>query len=220
MREKLEIEDPYEIPDSYFTAWRERSGGSRSGIGLSGDHSDFDKHKETILSYAKNQFLLNAFSIFEFFVANSVIFIWMYCAEKRTSEVHLKFIWDEEKKRQFLASATIVNIEEDEWMKDNYKSGEQRKRIQLLEDVCGLNIRNYSTEVNGESCDWAKFKSYERLRHNIAHTAGRNSLYAENGLVRKEVTKEEILNTYWFLHDLIGDLNKQIYTTEIFRYEH
>lgn len=220
VREKLEVDGPYEIPDSYFTAWRENENGGRSGIGLSSDHSEFEEHKKTILSYAKNQFLINAYSIFEFFIANTTIFLWTYCAGKRESNNSLKFMWGDEKKNEFLQSPVIGNIEDDEWMRDNYKTEEQRKRIQFLENICGLDIRGYSTEVNGVSCDWAKFKSYERLRHNIVHTAGRNSLYTENGLLKKEATKEEILNTFWFLNDLITNLNKQIYTSEIFNHEH
>ncbi|SDI08559.1 hypothetical protein [Nitrosomonas sp. Nm132] len=237
IREKLEIEGPYAIPDSYFTAWREHGGGSRSGLVLSSNHSDFDNHKKTILTYARNQFLVNAFSIFEFFIANTVIFIWAYCDSKSESKKknefiwkhrdeirecnkNLKFIWSEEKKTEFLESPAIANIEDDEWMMDNYRTNEQKKRIQLLENVCGLNIRDFNTVENGISCDWKKFKSYERLRNNIAHTAGRNSLYINNGLVRKEITKDEILNIFWFIHNLIGNLNEQIYTSGIFHYEH
>lgn len=239
IREKLEIEGPYAIPDSYsyFTAWREHGGGSRSGLVLSSNHSDFDNHKKAILTYAKNQFLVNAFSILEFFIANTVIFIWIYCDKKRDSNKNLEFlwkyhdeirecnknlklIWSEEKKIEFLQSPVIANIEADEWMRDNFKNEEQQKRIQLLENVCGLNIRNFGNVENGILCNWSKFKSYEKLRNNIAHTAGRNSLYTDDGLIRKEITKDEILNIFWFLHNLIGNLNDQIYTSGIFHYEH
>ena len=220
VRKNLEVEGPYEVPNTYFTEWRETDTGSRHGRGLHGSHEEFEKHSEEMLGFAKNQFIVNAFSIFEFYIANTIILVWGYSSGKFKQNDKLILKWNEDKCRQFLANSVIEDIEEDSWIRDNYKSRVQEERIKLLKTELNIDLKDFKSEVNGSLIDWSFFRANERYRHNVAHTAGRNSLYVSNGLERKNIETEEIKSLYWYLEDLFGFVNSQLNESQVFEYEH
>lgn len=220
VRKNLEVEGPYEVPNTYFTEWRKTDTGSRHGRGLHGSHQEFEKHSEEMLGFAKNQFIVNAFSIFEFYIANTIILVWAYSSGKFKKKDQLILKWNEDTCRQFLSNPAIKEIEEDSWMRDNYKSSIQEERIKLLKTELDIDIKAFKAKVNGIEVDWSSFRTYERYRHNVAHTAGRNSLYVSNGLERKNIKTKEIKHLYWYLEDLFGFVNQQLYESQIFEYEH
>lgn len=220
VRKNLEVEGPYEVPNTYFTEWREVDTRSRHGSGLHGANDEFEKHCEETLVFAKNQFIVNAFSIFEFYIANTIILVWGYSSGKFKQNDQLILKWNNDKCRQFLFNPVIEDIEEDSWMRDNYKSSIQEERIKLLKTELNIDIKAFKTQVNGVVVDWSFFRANERYRHNVAHTAGRNSLYVSNGLERKNIETEKIKSLYWYLEDLFAFVNRQLYESEIFEYEH
>ena len=220
VRKNLEVEGPYEVPNTYFTEWRETDTGSKHGRGLHGSHEEFEKHSEEMLSFSKNQFIVNAFSIFEFYIANTIILVWGYSSGKFKQNDKLTLNWDENRCRQFLSNPVIENIEEDSWMRDNYKASIQEERIKLLKTNLNIDIKGFKVEVNGNIIDWSSFRGNERYRHNVAHTAGRNSLYVSNGLERKHIETEKIQSLYWYLEDLFNFVNRQLYESQIFEYKH
>ena len=219
VRKKLEVEGPYEVPNTYFTEWRETNTGCSHGRCLHGHHEEFEKHSEEMLCFAKNQFVVNAFSIFEFYIANTIILVWGYASGKFKQDDKLILKWGEDKCRQFLSNPVIQDIEEDSWMKDNYRSTIQEERIKLLKTELNIDIKSFKTEVKGSIVDWSSFRAYERYRHNVVHTAGRNSLYVSNGLERKNIETEKIKSLYWYLDDLFHFVNRQLYKSQIFEYE-
>lgn len=220
IREKLEIEGPFNLVNGFLSSKDLTETAKYCAIRDRYTHDNFAGHQEEMLAFAKNQFLINAFSIFEFFVANLLILIWGHCAKEFPEDGKLVLAWDGSKVKEFLDSPVISSIREDSWMKGNFKSSELTKRIQLLEGICGITIRDHKETSNGIEFDWQAFKGYERHRHNVAHTSGRNSLYVSDGLARKQLSLEEAQKIYWYLEGLFKKANSLLYINGIFTYEH
>src|SRR5882672_8096370 len=170
MRMALEINGPYEF------AARDTQYMNAMGLAYTkqGDEITplFDEHRHRVSQAASYQHVLNCYSIFEFLIANLVVFIYLGCKDSEPNS-RFKFIWHPSNRARFLSDERITDIEEDKWMKRHYRDRHVMSRVALLDDVCELGIRDFALGGEGDRLTWQEFRSQRSLRHSIAHTSGR-----------------------------------------------
>ena len=218
MRDKLEIEGPYEFSHKDINYL------NRIGIFAGSDEQKvefFERHQTQILIAAAHQFVLNAYAIFDFFIANLIIFIYSHCISTAPNpETGFQFLWSDIKRKEFLGNAVVADIEEDAWMKRHHKMEVVKERTKFIEEVCGVNIHDYNTGDSAIISDWSKFTDYRSLRHSIAHSAGRKSLYVDDALQKHSVDEKHLLDLDSYISKILSYINHQLYGEEIIDYIH
>jgi len=179
----------------------------------------FRQHRSSLLSAASYQLVLSCHSVFEFLVANMILFLYLGLSG-RARGTGFRYMWNSVAASRFLADSRISDIEDDDWMLRNHRQADLRKRVTLLDDICSLKIRSFSLTVRGRKVGWPYFLETRRLRHSVAHTSARFSLYTRGDLRRKPITAARLFRLEQYFSGLLRHINHQLYAIPIIKYVH
>ena len=216
IRELLEVVGPYTLnARDRNDLWRLRIDNLDASLDRSEATRRYGAQKEALLRNARGQFLVYAYSAFDFLVANLLIFVYVKSGNSPgipPRPADSDFIWDEAVRQRFLADARIADIEEPKWMVAQGKSSVVDDRVKLLESVCGIPIRRYRFKSQGgRTLDWPLVSSLRRIRHNIAHTSGRSAVHTDPSREHKLITETDISDLESYMRQLLAAINHSVY---------
>ena len=217
MRSALEVEGPYELAPldvRYINAI-----GVVSRRPLREAQSYFKRHRKFVEQTASYQLLLSCYSVFEFLIANLVLFVYLGCKGRALAK-GFTFVWAPNAQATFLGDKRIADIEQDGWMQRHHRDEEVRARTRLLDEVCHLQIRAFTAKAGSRTLGWEFFRRYRRLRHSVAHTSGRSSLYSKTALERRPITEAVLLDLHEYMSELLKHVNRRLYEIPIITFTH
>lgn len=176
--------------------------------------SKYEEQKAHLLQTARGQFLLYAYSIFDLFIANVIIDLYMIGGNApgvpdRPDNDEL--IWDESERIRFMDDKRISEIEESKWMIANGFAKHRTQRIDLLEEH-GFVIRGFDlTNERGNILDWSFFSENRKSRHIEAHAAGRSIIHDNPKRELQPLTDDTIFDLAKYLGGQINSINQSVY---------
>lgn len=187
------------------------------GIGSIKSAKEFNRHRKEYLGAARQQLLINFFSIFEFLIGNTLIALWNLSEVEEHLGNELYCVWSSAAKENYRIDPRLSSIETPAWLENNHKWEFLKKRMGVLSDHLKVDVKNIHIECDGRKYGWSDFCNLREERHRIVHAAGRQSVFSDNAYKKLEVSESDIMCAHKFIVRYQTSIVDALYEVPILR---